>query len=176
MKLLKSFLILFIAISITSCSSDDDNSFELVATNLAGSYNLTAYKSVEAEIATASNGNESTLSTTTKTGSTFSIDVALNANGTYSIGGTLLLKYKADPTPKGGDEDNEILTLASSGNYTLNATAKTITLTVSEDEAFIGGTFDIKSFNEDKMVLKQTVEGTGDVRIDAITDITLERN
>ena len=168
MKLLKSFLILFIAISITSCSSDDDNSFELVATNLVGSYNLTAYKSVETEIATASNGNESTLSTTTKTGGSFKVVVALNANGTYSIDGNFIL------TPNKGEQD--VVIIASSGNYTLNATAKTITLTVSEDEAFIGGTFDIKSFNEDKMVLKQTVDGTGDVRIDAITDITLERN
>ncbi|WP_166385917.1 hypothetical protein [Polaribacter sp. 11A2H] len=169
MKLLKSFLILFIAISITSCSSDDDNnSFELVATNLVGSYNLTAYKSVETEIATASNGNESTLSTTTKTGSSFKVVVELKANGTYSIDGNFIL------TPNNGEQNVEII--ASSGNYSLNATDKKITLIASEDGAFVGGSFDIKSFNEDKMVLKQTVEGTGDVRIDSITDITLERN
>ncbi|QVY64649.1 hypothetical protein [Polaribacter sp. Q13] len=168
MKLLKSILVLFIAISITSCSSDDDNSLELVATNLVGSYNLTAYKSVETEIATASNGNESTLSTTTKTGSTFKVVVELKADGTYSIDGNFIL------TPNKGEQNVEIIT--SSGNYSLNATDKKITLIASEDGSFVGGSFDIKSFNEDKMVLKQTVEGTGDVRIDSITDITLERN
>jgi hypothetical protein len=168
MKLLKSFLILFIAISITSCSSDDDNSFELTATNLVGSYNLTIYKSVETEIATSSTGNESTLSTTTKIGSTFNVVVELNANGTYSIDGNFIL------TPNEGEQN--VVIIASSGNYSLNATDEKITLTASEDEAFVGGEFGIASFTEDKMKLKQTIDGIGDVRIDSITEITLERN
>jgi hypothetical protein len=174
MKLLKSFLILFIAISITSCSSsDDENSFELVATNLVGEYTLTAYESVETETATSSTGTETILSTTTKTRSSSTVVVILNANNTYSIDGILVMDSKTDQD----ENDDEIKDLDdTSGTYTLNIVSKTITLTPTTDESFIDGSFNIKTFKEDQIVLEQEVEGSGDVSISTTTDITLERN
>lgn len=169
MKLLKSLLVLFIAVSITSCSSNEDNSFELVSTNLVGTYKLTAYKSVETETATSSTGTETKLSETTKIGGSFTVDVTLNTDKTYSIDGNFIV------TSNNGDNEQAVVILASNGTYNLNEVSKTITLTALTDGALVDGKFDIKTFNENKIVLKQEVEGSGDVRIDAITDITLER-
>ncbi|WP_343328653.1 hypothetical protein [Polaribacter staleyi] len=175
MKLLKSFLILFIAISITSCSSDDDNSFELSAVNLAGTYKITAYKSVEIESATSSAGKVITLATTTKTRSSSTVKVILNANNTYSIDGILVMTSKTD----GVDNDDDIQDLDdTAGTYALNLDSKTITLTETLGNGLVIGTFDLKTFNADKLIIKQDVNSTtkGGNDINTVTDITLERN
>ena len=156
MKLLKSILVLFIAISITSCSSDDDNFLELSEINIASSYNLTAYKSVEKESATSQSGVTSELSKTTIVGGTFTnAIVAFNANGTYSINGNFVLGYNTTPTPKDGQRDSEAISLSSNGTYKLDPISKTITITETTGLGYINGSFDIKSFNQNSLVLKQ---------------------
>jgi hypothetical protein len=174
MKLLKSFLILFITISITSCSdSSSEPPYTLSNANIAGTYKITAYESVETETATSSTGAETVLSTTTKTRSSSTISVTLNTDNTYSIDGILVLDSKTN----GVENDDEIKDLDdTTGTYVLNATSKTIFLTQTTDDSFIDGGFNINTFNEDKIILEQEIEGSGDISIDTTTEITLERN
>ena len=176
MKLLKSILVLFIAISITSCSSnDDDNFLELTSENLAGTFKITSYKSVETETAKNTAGTVIGSSTTTKNRSSSTIVVTLNSNNTYSIEGILVLDSKT-----GSDtNDDEINDLNDTkGTYAFsNIDSKTFTLTESEGEKFIIGNFEVKSFNLNSLVLKkETNTKSGNIDIKNITDITLERN
>jgi len=180
MKLLKSFLILFIAISITSCSSsDDDNSFQLTAENFVGVYALTDYESDVTETATSSTtGNTVELSETENEGSIYSTVVTLNTDGTYSIDGTFVLTSETD-----GSTTEAVITLETTGTYSLNIISKTITLTetVTEEAAkgagLVEGTFTITSFNENELELEQTTNATaGSNSINTVTEITLTRN
>ncbi|MCL7761965.1 hypothetical protein MPF19_00960 [Polaribacter sp. Z014] len=175
MKLLKSILVLFIAISITSCSSDDDNSLELTSENLAGTFKITSYKSVETETAKNTAGTVIGSSTTTKNRSSSTIVVTLNSNNTYSIEGILVLDSKTG-NDKNDDEINDLND--TKGTYAFsNVEPKTFTLTESEGKKLIIGNFEIKSFNVNSLVLKQeTNTNAGNIEIKTITDITLERN
>ena len=179
MKLLKSFLILFIAISITSCSSSDENSFELTAENFVGVYALTDYESDVTETATSSTtGNTVELSETENEGDTYNTAVTLNTNGTYTIGGTFRMWYET-----GEIETFKTIILQSTGTYSLNIISKTITLTEDEAEeetngaGLIAGTFNITSFNENELELEQTTNiPDGSNSINTVTEITLTRN
>lgn len=178
MKLLKSFLILFIAISITSCSSDDDNSFELSAANLAGTFKITAYTSVETESATSSAGVTTELSKNTIVGDTFTnMVVTLNTGGTFTAKGSFRVNSTVTPTPEDGQKDAEIVTLDSEGTYSLNLTSKTISLIDTSGDGYVNGTFEIKTFNVDKLIIKKETDvTTGGITNNIVTDITLERN
>ncbi|WP_218597834.1 hypothetical protein [Polaribacter sp. NJDZ03] len=183
MKLLKSFLILFIAISITSCSSsDDDNSIELTAQSFVGVYALTDYESDVTESATSSTGKESILSETENEGSVYNTVITLNTDGTYTIDGTFLQTSEID-----GDQNNEIetiITLETSGTYVLNITSRTITFTEAiiadaDGSGFITGEYVIEDLNENELELKQTntiAAAAGTNKIVTVTEISLTRN
>jgi hypothetical protein len=181
MKLLKSFLILCIAVSITSCSSDDENSFELTAENFVSVYALTDYESDITETATSSSGDVSTLSETEKEGDTYDTEVTLNADNTYTIDGSFRIGSKTDNET----ETFQTIILETTGTYSLNIISKTITLTETVTEeavkgaGLVVGTFDIISFNENKLELEQTTTTAASVgtnSISTVTEVTLTRN
>ena len=179
MKLLKSFLILFIAISITSCSSDDDNSIELTSQTFVGIYSLSDYESDVTETATSTTtGNVTTLSETEKEGRTYAVNLLLNVDNTYSIKGNFILESETD-----GNKTEQVIIFETTGTYSLDLLLKTVTLTETVTEeavdgaGFIAGQFKITTFNDNEIELEQiTNTNAGSNSINTVTEITLTRN
>jgi hypothetical protein len=171
MKLLKYFLVLFISISITSCSdSTSEAPFTLSSANIAGTYNINSL-SLNTKVTSSTNvaGVEVpfTVATSKSTGDTFGVTFILNENGTYTVSGQY--RVVSVVTPAVGDTvtNNEIIRFpdaGDSGTYNLNTADNTITFTSASGD-FLEGTLNIVAFNETTVSLTQELEEV----VDAIT-------
>ena len=91
MKLLKYFLVLFISITITSCSdSSSEPPYTLSNANIAGTYNIKSLSlNTEVTSSTIVAGVEVpfTVASSESTGDTFGVTFVLNTNGSYTVSG-----------------------------------------------------------------------------------------
>ncbi len=143
MKLLKSLLVLLVAVSIVSCSSDDDSpQFVLNNANLSGTHSITYFTTSDTET-TNVNGLD-VVSEFTTVGDTFQITVIFNENGAYIIDGEYRNNYTVTVAGQIIDEGFEIIDVTNeTGNYTTNDS----TMEISLD----GETWDVTLFNENEL-------------------------
>jgi len=159
MKFLKPLAILFIAVSIISCGSDDDStpSVELSSATISGSYSLTELVGEEeVSVTLNSSGAEVEETLTTSVGSSLAtVTIALAADNTFEITGSYVLTEEV--TVDGDMEDaleGVIILLDDSGEYTLDTDEDTITFN-SVDQQLLEGTYDF-DFDEDTIELVQS--------------------
>lgn len=143
MKLLKSLFVLFVAVSLISCSSDDDNNqFVLNNANLSGTHSITYFTTSDTET-TNVNGLD-VVSEFTTVGDTFQITVVFSENGTYVIDGEYRNNYVVKVAGQIIDEGFEIIDVTNeTGDYTTNNSTMEIVLD--------GETFDVTLFNENEL-------------------------
>ena len=170
MKIIKYLFVLIVIVSLASCKSDDDNDtpYLLINENFSGLYNLN-FLVANVETTVIIGGNPVVVPSTSE-GSVFQVDTSFNLNGTYSLGGQFLLTT----TITGSGATNEIIDLDENGSYQLNDTAKTITITSNEE--FLNGTFDVTLFNENELRIKSektTIDG--DVTTESVIEIRFTR-
>lgn len=170
MKITKILMILFVAISIVSCKSDDDNNtYTLSADNFIGVFTQNFLKNIIAETVTFSNGTTST-STTTVTGIVLQdVDYTFNANNTFEADGLLttrqvIVEANGDTTT----EDDIIVALDINGTYTLNVSNNTLSISyqIVNDEGTqnISKQYEITKYTETEMNLEYEQEITvGDI-------------
>ncbi|WP_405610942.1 hypothetical protein [Polaribacter sp. Asnod1-A03] len=181
MKVLKYILILFISISITSCSDKEDNEIPLSLTNenISGTYNISnlfIQTEVISETEVAGVMLPFTLATSVSQGDTFQIDCTFNIDGTYNATG--LYRLVSTITPVTGDpvENIEIIELNDSGNYTINTVDNTISFTSISTNGLIDGNVEVYSFNETSLSFSRDTEETDGVNTIILNyDITLIR-
>lgn len=174
---LKNYLFIFVAtLALVSCKSDDDNNqdttFLLNSTNLAGTYELTFLESIEEE--TFLVNNVPVESRITTVGDTFQVDFVVNANGTFSTSG----EYRSTETTVVGQADpvidTEIILLNETGTYVLNANNETLSLTSTGDNESIQ--YSITTFNENEVrLLYEFSEIVNDLPYSTSTEIHLRR-
>ena len=170
MKIIKYLFVLIVIVSLASCKSDDDNDtpYLLINENFSGLYNLN-FLVANVETTVIIGGNPVVVPSTSE-GSVFQVDTSFNLNGTYSLGGQFLLTT----TITGSGATDEIIDLDENGSYQLNDTAKTITITSNEE--FLNGTFDVTLFNENELRIKSEKTTTdGDVTTESVIEIRFTR-
>jgi len=145
MKLLKNIFILILAVSLASCSSDDDNNqYLLTNENIAGSYNITLLNTKEVQT-TDVNGVD-IITETTETGSTFQLEVIFSENGNVLMDGEYVINTRVEVAGQLVEEDTEIIVIDSEQtNYTTNNTSMTLVLD--------GEVYDVTVFNSNEIRL-----------------------
>ncbi|KGL62272.1 hypothetical protein [Polaribacter sp. Hel1_85] len=174
MKFFKFILILFITVSITSCSSDSEEpTITLSNANIAGTYNISKL-TINSTISTTTNGVTFDVGTIDVVGDTFQVDLVMNSNGTFTSSGAYRVITKTKLISGDQFEDIEIINLNGSGNYTINATDSSITFSGTED--LLEGKLNVATFNETTIVLEKEEEVIeGNNTIDASGNFTLAR-
>ena len=176
MKIFKFILILFITVSMTSCSDDtSEPTITLSNTNIAGTYEISSLNIEEIESATSSAGVTVELSRNTKIGDTFQVNLVIKSNGTFTASGEYRSASTVVPTPTNGQETPKIIIINSSGSYEINTSLNTINFTQNEGN-FIDGSFDITTFNETTVIMNQEATDTqGGITNKIKTNITFTR-
>ncbi len=162
MKITKMLVIMFLAVAAVSCNKDDDGPepFVLSNANLAGTYKISSLNASSTSTTNVS-GATVTVATATVVGDTFQVNIVFNTNGTYTAIGNYRITSTITPTGSDPIVETEILTVDSSGSYSVNATTQKITMTPSDD-SFVDGTFEVTLFNQSNVNLAQedvSVEG-----------------
>tara|TARA_B100000809_G_scaffold265773_1_gene325670 strand:- start:11742 stop:12245 length:504 start_codon:yes stop_codon:yes gene_type:complete len=142
MKLLKSLFVLFVAVSIISCSSDDSNQYTLNNANLSGTHSITMLNSSETETTNVNGLDIVTVSTTV--GDTFQVIIVFSEDGTYAINGEYRIGYVTTVAGQIVNEGFEIIDFTNeTGNYTTNDSLMEI--------EFDGETYDVTLFNANEL-------------------------
>lgn len=154
MKILKSLFILFIAISLSSCSTEDSApTYPLTYENIAGTYDI---QSLSLNVKTTINvGAVPVTSTANGVGDTFQVDLIMNQDRTYSVKGAYRLVTTATVPGVAPTETKEIINIDESGSYTINSD-NSITF-VDPDAEFLEGSLNVTVFNENTFTLTQEV-------------------
>lgn len=155
MKLFKIIFFICITATLSSCGdSDDGEDFTLSNTNIAGTYEMNAYRAEKSEDATSSSGSSVNLSKTVTVGDTFQLNLVLSAAGTYTASGQYRTVATITPNGENSSEESKIVVVDVSGTYQLNAVDKTLVFNPQNDD-FFKGLFTIKTFNENSLRLEQ---------------------
>lgn len=169
MKIFKLFFLFTLAVTVTSCSSDDDGSavIELTVANVTGTYDITFFQSSIIETETGPNGTQVMNESSTALGDSFTNAIlVLNADGTYESSGSL--RITTTTTTDNGETimDSETDTLDAEGNFSINTQSNTITL---DDEVF-----NVSDFNGVNMTIRseqvftfddETITSTSEIRL-----------
>ncbi|MFY9241612.1 MAG: hypothetical protein WAO74_01140 [Polaribacter sp.] len=155
MKKLKIIFILFIAVSLPSCSDGDSKTiaFDFSVANVSGSYKL---KTLTANLTNTAvtQGVVAPISTATEIGDTFNANLTLNANGTFNLKGNYRIVTAVTPTGGSTTNNAEIIILDDSGTYTINAQTRTISF-ASTNTQLLEGEYKVTIFSETTLSLTQ---------------------
>jgi hypothetical protein len=164
MKFLKLILVLFITVSITSCSDEtSEPPYTLSNANIAGTYNinnLSIDTKVTSSTIVAGVDVPFTVATSKSTGDTFKVSFILKSNGTYTINGAYTITSIVTPAVGNPISSDDIIVFPDSGDsgtYNLNIIDNTITFTSSSGD-FLEGTLNVVTFNETTISLSQELE------------------
>jgi len=155
MKFLKILFVLFVVISITSCSSDDEvNQYDLNNANLsAGSFDLNYLNSYSTETIDI-NGLE-VISEFAATGETFQFTITFFENGTYIANGQYVVIQTTTVSGQITEEDIYIEDVDNEeGTYVANDGAMQLVMD--------GNIFDVTLFNANELRLVQNDTYTED--------------
>jgi hypothetical protein len=136
MKSIKHIIIVFAAICVISCGSDDDSAILLPAftgDNATGIYDIVAFSSAELRTEVRQGGTINTLTETV--GSTFTdTSLTLTANGNYSLAGTYVEDKTIAITGNFPSTSRTIITLDDMGTYETSSLGTSIILTDADGE------------------------------------------
>ena len=171
MKLVKGLILIFIAVSLVNCGSDDGgSSFDLSEDNLVGSYAAESIESDSARSLIEADGTLTPINTTSSEADNIILRLTFSSNGTFTIAGA----YENTVTTSsstGSDTETDDVIVSDSGTYTLDVENETITL-VSDD---FGGVYNIDRFTEDELFVSVTIEEENSVdNTTTITESTFE--
>jgi hypothetical protein len=156
MNFSKILFLLVIAVSVVSCSSDDDTvPFNLSNTNIAGTHALTFF-TVSVDQSVEVNGMPETTNTSI-IGDTFEVTAVFGDDGTYTIAGQYNI---VSTTTVGGIStiDEDTVVLDEIGSYEIDAVEQTISLSGLSN--FGDDTFEVTLFNETEFRLSQETIAT----------------
>lgn len=188
MKSIKIILSLFITISLLSCGDNETEkvSFNLSKDNIIGSYNISALN-LDTEVSNEIVSDVfATFSTAEFVGDTFQIDLTLNSDNTYTLGG----QYRVLTTVEivGGTNPTippTIINFTDAGTYAINTSENTINFTSQEnnflgntflDPVFLGASFTVSAFNEDTFTINQEAENVVDkIKTKTVSTISFVR-
>ncbi|MCG1035223.1 hypothetical protein [Polaribacter sargassicola] len=153
MKVLKYILVIFISLSITSCSDNEENNTPLSLTNenIAGNYNISSLflkTEIISETEVSGVNLPVTLATSSSVGDTFQIDFIFNLDGTFEAKGLYRLVSTITPITGGTIENIEIIELNDSGTYNINTIDNTISFSSINTDGLINGDVQVDIFNE----------------------------
>ena len=180
MKLFKFILVLFVTVSISSCSEDPREPTILLSNaNIAGTHSINSFNldtKVTSETDVSGVSVPFDIATSAGYGDTFQINFELTENGTYTLIGQYRLLSTITPAIGNQVSKISILSVDDSGTYEIDTTNNTITFTSSLD-AFLSGTFNVVTFNETAIVLRQEKEEVlAPITTQIKTNIRFERN
>ena len=189
MKLFKFILVLFVAVSFSSCDEDPKEPTILLSNaNIAGIHSINSFN-LDTKVTSETNvGGVSSPSVATSAGygDTFQIDFELTENGDYTLIGQYRLNSTVTPAVGNQVSDTFILLVDDSGTYEIDTTNNTITFTSSLDalsdfsldaSSRLSGTFNVITFNETAIVLRQEKEEVLEAKTTQVkTNIRFERN
>lgn len=168
MKLFKSLLVLILAVTIVSCSSDDDNNqFVLSNANLSGTHSLTLFNTTDTET-TNINGLD-VVTEFTSVGDTFQVTIVFSEDGTYVIDGEFVSNYVTRVAGQVIDEGSEIIDIENqSGNYSTDNALRELVLD--------GEAWDVTLFNESELrIVLEDIYTEGDVDYESTSEIRMVR-
>ena len=180
MKLFKFILVLFVAVSISSCSDDSiEPTILLSNANIAGTHSINSFN-IDTKVTSKTDVSGISvpfdIATSTGYGDTFQVDFELTENGDYTLIGQYRLISTITPAVGNQVAETSILLVDDSGTYEIDTTNNTITFTSSLD-AFLSGTFNVVTFNETAIVLRQEKEEVlAPITTQIKTNIRFERN
>ncbi len=158
MKLTKLLLSLCFAIAMSSCSNNDEKiiALDLTTTNVAGTY-IVSELNADIVNTAVTQGATVTISTATKIGDTFQVDLVLNNNGTFTANGQYRVVTKVTDASGGVTETPKIVNVNNSGTYSVNTTNRTINFSAINDD-LLNGRLNVNFFNETTLTLTQELE------------------
>jgi len=189
-KLFKFILVLFVTVSISSCSEDPREPTILLSNaNIAGTHSINSFNldtKVTSETDVSGVSVPFDIATSTGYGDTFQVDFELTENGDYTLIGQYRLTSTVTPAIGSQVSETSILLVDDSGTYEIDTTNNTITFTSSLDALLdfsldassrLSGTFNVVTFNETAIVLRQEKEEVlAPVTTQIKTNIRFERN
>lgn len=165
MKIFKFILVLFVTVSITSCSDEtSEPPYTLSNANIAGTYNinnLSINTKVTSSTIVAGVEVPFTVATSKSTGDIFKVTFILKSNGTYTVNGSYTITSIVTPAvgnPISSDDIIRFPDAGDSGTYKLDTIDNTITFTSSSSGDFLEGTLNVVTFNETTISLSQELE------------------
>tara|TARA_B110000003_G_scaffold172618_1_gene172219 strand:- start:61250 stop:61780 length:531 start_codon:yes stop_codon:yes gene_type:complete len=175
MKTLKFILSLLMLVTLNSCTDNtSDTQLDLSNENIAGIYNISSLN-IDTETSATTSGITVTVLNTSSTGDTFQVEFIFNEDGTYMLSGQLRIVSTITPIGESPVTDEEIIVVNDAGTYSINATDNTISF-MTQDNAFVEGTFNVSVFNNTTVSLNQQVEETmGELSSDINMNVSLER-
>ena len=190
MKLFKFILVLFVAVSISSCSDDSiEPTILLSNANIAGTHSINSFN-IDTKVTSKTDVSGISvpfdIATSTGYGDTFQVDFELTENGDYTLIGPYRLISSITHADGNQVSKTLILYVDDSGTYEIDTTNNTITFTSSLDalsdfysdaSSRLSGTFNVITFNETAIVLRQEKEEVLEAMTTQIkTNIRFERN
>lgn len=179
MKNLKYILLLFLTLSLTQCKNDDndlDIAFDFTLANLAGSYSVNSYG---ADLTNTANtqGTDVVISTATKVGDTFQVNLTLNEDGTYIATGQYRVTTTVRPVSGTTTVTPEILIVDNEGTFTINNSGSRSINFVATEGVFLNGDYRVNFFSEEGVTLIQDkTELDGGITTQTITTIAFGKN
>ena len=131
MKLFKFILVLFVAVSFSSCDEDPKEPTILLSNaNIAGIHGINSFN-LDTKVTSETNVSgvpvPFEIATSSGYGDTFQIDFELTENGDYTLIGQYRLNSTVTPAVGNQVSDTFILLVDDSGTYEIDTTNNTIT-------------------------------------------------
>ena len=189
MKLSKVIIILIISVLVVNCDNESkEPTIILSNANIAGTHGINSFN-LDSKVTSETNvGGISSPSVATSAGygDTFQIDFELTENGDYTLNGPYRLISSITHADGNQVSKTLILSFDDSGTYEIDTTNNTITFTSSLDalsdfysdaSSRLSGTFNVITFNETAIVLRQEKEEVLEAKTTQVkTNIRFERN
>jgi hypothetical protein len=157
MKKINFIICLCISAILVSCGDDNsDDRLLLTNANVQGTYQMDGFNQVIHKIAT-STGSNVNLSSTTKVGDRYSLDIMINKNGTYSASGQYTLDFVTTPNGSAQTSGSSTVNVEVLGNFTISSLDNTITFipATSVKDDFLSDTYNVVFLNSSTLSLVQ---------------------
>ncbi len=178
MKNLKIAFLLLIVATFSNCNDDDPITVALDFNieNLSGNYGINSFNANLTNSA-ITQGTSVIISTATKTGGIFQIDLTLNSNGTYTAIGDYSVETIVTPVSGSQTIDQEIINVNNEGTFTISATgSRTITFNATSG-TFLNGEYSVNLFDDDTLtIIQDKSENTGGITTQTLTNIIFQRD
>ena len=178
MKNLKIAFLLLVVATFGSCNDDDPITVALDFNiqNVSGNYGINSFNANLTNSA-ITQGTSVIISTATKTGGIFQIDLTLNPDGTYTAAGDYSVETVVTPVSGNQTIDQTIINVNNTGTFTISTTGpRTITFTATTG-TFLNGEYRVNLLDEDTLtIIQDKSETIGGITTQTITNIIFQRD
>lgn len=146
MKLIKSFIIFVMVLSVAACSKDDSSKYHYNKNNLTGTYSLNYLKSKE--VKTVKIDGFDVVTTTELTGDTFSVTYSFSSDNSLTKNGTYRIVEKKTQNNQTQESSYIVVLDNEVESYSVQESAKLLTIN--------GVSYEVVNFNETGFRLKRS--------------------